>query len=146
MTNQEWAEMFGRIPAELHNQLSLVLGHNMEVMIETIFRLEDTFAVFRGRVSGTSDEGRAFFIPYTKMAYLRIEKEVKLDELRVLFGDAPLGGVSPLDAPEDKVQSPSVAPAAAAPVVDQNASARNVLLERIRAAKNLNNKPAGDSQ
>src|SRR5262245_8464673 len=90
MTNQEWIEMLRVIPADDQNQLVLVLQNGCEVSIDTLYRFEPNFLVTRGRVGGTTDEGRGFFIPYDQMLYFRIERVTNLAELKdIMDGRAP---------------------------------------------------------
>jgi hypothetical protein len=61
-------------PLDKQSVLVLVLGNREEIAIDQVVRFEQTYAVFRGRVAGTDNEGRAFFVPYEHMCYLRVEK------------------------------------------------------------------------
>src|SRR5262249_50500543 len=72
MTNQEWIDMLKVIPEEDQNTLVVVLQNGAEVNIDTFIRFESNYVIIRGRVGGTTDEGRAFFIPYDQMLYFRI--------------------------------------------------------------------------
>jgi len=40
--------------------------------------------VIRGREGGTTDEGRAMFVPYEEVSYLRVERELKISELKLM--------------------------------------------------------------
>lgn len=132
MLNEEWIEMFRVLPLEIHNQIVVVLQNGSELSIDTFFRFEPKFLVARGRVAGTTDENRAFFVPYNQMLYYRIERIMKLDELEEIF----------LNRTEAVPETESVSAVAAvaavtngvAPAVDPTAT-RNALLERIRAAR-----------
>src|SRR5205085_122349 len=48
---------------------------------------EGNYLVFRGRVSGITDEGRVFFLPYAQIDFLQINRQVKEVEIRRLFGE-----------------------------------------------------------
>ncbi len=131
MTNQEWIDMFRVIPTEQHNQMVLVLQNGSEIAIDTLFRFEPNFLVLRGRVAGSTDEGRGFFIPYNQMLYYRIERVIKLEELESIFSNpsAPDKSITPAPNPVSITSSP-----AAAAITELN-STRSTLLERIRAAR-----------
>jgi hypothetical protein len=136
MTNQEWIDMLRVIPEDDQNTLVLVLQNGSEISVDTLFRFESKFLILRGRVGGTTDEGRAFFVPYDQMLYFRIERITNLAELREMLNTVP-GIAAPL-VPEtatlaSPVPEPPVPPAAP-PVTDATAS-RNALLDRIRAAR-----------
>ena len=135
MSNEEWVVMLQLIPTAQHNQLVLVLKSGTELSVDLIFRYEPTFLVMRGRVSGNVDEGRAFFIPYDQMLYLRLERIVKLEELAALFGETLAARVSPLDASAEPAASATIVQPTAGPAVDPATIARNALLDRIRAAR-----------
>lgn len=135
MTNADWIEMLRVIPEEDQNQLVLVLQNGCEVSIDTLYRHEPNFLVARGRVGGTTDEGRAFFIPYDQMLYFRIERITNLAELKdIMDGRAPrkpAEGETPIEGLQPIVATPVVSPAA--PL--DGSAARNALLDRIRAAR-----------
>jgi hypothetical protein len=138
MTNQEWIEMFRLIPDEEQNQLVLVLLNGSEISVDVLFRYEPNFLVLRGRVAGTTDEGRAFFVPYDQMLYYRIERVVNVAELReiVCKGRAISDVVVPaVQAPASESPVPTVAPSTNGTAVGDAAATRNALLDRIRAAR-----------
>ena len=140
MRNVEWIEMLKLIPEEQQNTLALVLRGGSEIMVEMFHRYEPNFLVVRGRLGGTTDEGRAFFVPYDEMLYYRIERVVKLDDLKALCD--PDGAAA--DAAATKVTAPvapptlsgSTAPPNLTPSTSDPATMlRQNLLERIRAAR-----------
>jgi hypothetical protein len=134
MLNEEWIEMFRVLPPEIHNQIVVVLQNGSELSIDTFFRFEPKFLVARGRVAGTTDENRAFFVPYNQMLYYRIERIMKLEELEEIF-------LNRSETPPETELMPVPAVAAVAAITNGVASAvdptatRNALLERIRAAR-----------
>jgi hypothetical protein len=137
MTNQEWISMLRVIPEEDQNALVLVLQNGCEISVDTLFHFQTNFLILRGRVGGTIDEGRAFFVPYDQMLYFRIERITNLSDLRQLM-TAP--GLAAAVVPETSLLAvpvpPPPAPAAPEPpgVTDATAN-RNALLDRIRAAR-----------
>jgi len=148
MENRDWIEMFRVIPEAQHNQLVLVLLNGSEISLDTLFRFESNYVVARGRVGGTTDENRAFFIPYQQMLYYRLERIVKLEELTDIYEGQPPAVAAP-DVTETPLAAPAPSPTAVNPLVpvtapanngtpaapvDPNAT-RNALLERIRAAR-----------
>jgi hypothetical protein len=133
MTNQEWIEMLRLIPEEEQNQSVLVLLNGSEISVDTFYRFEPTFLVFRGRVAGTTDEGRAFFVPYDQMLYYRIERVVNIAELRDIVSKG-----RPVDDPPTPTSAPAAEVPASVPVAPPTAdptATRNALLNRIRAAR-----------
>lgn len=145
MRREDCLELFKRIPEDMQPQVNLVLSNSFVLTVETVARFEETFLVFRGREGGTSDEGRAFFVPYEQICYVRIEREVRLGELKRMFGETGY-----VDA-EDRLNKPAetastgskpgadAAVATPAPVAmnasDPASIAKQNLLDRIRAAR-----------
>jgi hypothetical protein len=141
MTNEQWIEMLRVIPEDEHHTLVLVLQNGSEISVDTLFRFDPFFLVLRGRQGGTTDEGRAFFVPYDQMLYFRIERVTKLADLQVILENRLIQSIAPT-APPAPV-SPAPIPVSASPTplpggtpvsLDPSAT-RNALLDRIRAAK-----------
>jgi hypothetical protein len=57
--------------------------------MDVVLRTETNYLVFRGRVSGNTDEGRVFFLPYNQIDFVQINRQVKEVEIREMFGDQP---------------------------------------------------------
>lgn len=145
MRREDCAELFDKIPKADHPQINLILRGQGMITVDVLIRLEPTYVVLRGREQGSTDEGRAFFVPYDEIAYFRLEKVVKLGEIKAMYGetgfvdaeDALLKGV---EKPAEEA-SPGVGtktpPPVASPMTstDPAAIARQNLLERIRAAR-----------
>lgn len=141
MRNDEWINLMRLIPPEQQDELVLVLQNGVELSVDQLVRFESNFVVVRGRVAGTSDEGRGFFVPYDQLTYFRIDRVVKAGELRRLCGERVsaaelaaedgLAGQGITATPE----APAAPSEAADPQPEPANAARNKLLERIRAAK-----------
>jgi hypothetical protein len=147
-------EMFERIPSGMHAQVNLVLRNTFVLSVDTVARFEETYLVFRGREGGTSDEGRGFFVPYDEISYIRIERPVRVGELKQMFGETGYedaddrldaetrafeaakatgkSGEMPMPAPAPVPVAPATAPIVAS---DPASIARQNLLDRIRAAR-----------
>ena len=52
-----------------------------------VARYEENYVVFSGREGGTSDEGRGFFVPYDEVSYIRIERPIRVGELKTMYGE-----------------------------------------------------------
>ena len=148
MRREDCVEMFERIPEEMHPQVNLVLANRFVLTVESVARFEQTYIVFRGREGGTSDEGRAFFVPYEEVSYIRIEREVRMGELKKMFGEtgyldlddrlkkAEAEALTETSKPSPSTQTPAPVPAPT-PVVasDPGSIAKQNLLDRIRATR-----------
>ena len=140
MQREDCVEMFERIPEKDHSYVVLVMKNQSNLTVDQIARFEKVFIAFRGREGGTTDEGRSFFVPYEEIAYVRIERVVKLSELKAMFGDTGhVDSEDRLAQPEIKTPSltdtPLPLPMPSAPT-DPASIAKQNLLDRIRAARN----------
>lgn len=148
MRRDEIVEMFKRIPEEMHQYVNLVMRNHAVLAVDVVARFEPKFLLMRGREGGTTDEGRAFFVPYDEIAYLRVEQVLKLGDLKKMYGETGF-----VDA-EDRLGVQAEQEAAAAAEAESKTAAVNVvtppptvmpsdpasiakqnLLDRIRAAR-----------
>jgi len=140
-------EMFGKIPEGMHPYVNLVLRNGFCLSVSMVARYEENYVVFSGREGGTSDEGRGFFVPYDEISYIRIEKPIRVGELKSMYGETGYQDMEDrLDAMTREADRKSeTAPATPAPLPvangtpimasDPAAIARQNLLDRIRAAR-----------
>jgi hypothetical protein len=148
MRREDCVEMFKRIPEEMHPQVNLVLRNSFVVSVDSIARYEATYLVFRGREGGTSDDGRAFFVPYEEISYIRIERIVRMGELKKMYGESGfldsedrLGTVVTEAAAEvvksalDNPTPPPTSTPTQLVTSDPASIAKQNLLDRIRAAR-----------
>lgn len=144
MRKEDCVEMFQRIPEEMHPQVNLALRNGFVLSVETVARFEPAYLVCRGREGGTSDDGRAFFVPYEEITFIRLERVVRIGELKRMYGEAGF-----LDA-EDRLSGEAVVAEPAKPTpagtrpppptpgpltADPASIAKQNLLDRIRAAR-----------
>lgn len=141
MTRDEWMSMFRNFPEEEHGKLVLVLKNGTDICIDTIFRFEQNFLIIRGRMGGTIEEARGFFIPYEQMLYVRIERIMKLDDLEKMFAhkdDANLPIVPISASPTPTAHpTPMALPRPLLPTPNDPAAASRLLLDRIKAARTV---------
>ena len=149
MRREDCMEMFTRIPEGMHPQVNLILRNRFVLSVNMIARFEETYVVFSGREGGTSDEGRGFFVPYDEVAYIRIERPVRVGELKTMYGETGFQDMEDrLDAMTKEAEKGSQetgVPASPGPMPipvptqiiasDPAAIARQNLLDRIRAAR-----------
>jgi len=144
MQREQLWQLLDTIPEADYTKTVLVLKSGLSVNIDTLFRREIDFLVIRGREAGSNDEGRAFFLPYEEISYVKIERLVRLNELRAMYGEALQAGslldddgseaAEPAKPTINLAETPKPAPAAAAPQ-DPASIAKQNLLDRIRAAR-----------
>jgi hypothetical protein len=115
------------------SKIMLVLRSGIGINVEILFRTEPEYLVIRGREAGTTDEHRAFFLPYDEISYLKLERSIKLADLQRMFGVSADGAEVP--AAEVTTLTPTPIGVAPTPAVDPAVIARQNLLERLRAAR-----------
>lgn len=142
MRREECVELFKLIPETSHAQINLVLRNSFVLSVDVAVRFEPMYIAFRGREGGTTDEGRAFFVPYEEIAYIRLERVVRLGELKQMYGETGyVDAEDRLSAAETKEAEPlavdTKTPMPVAPVLPQDPAsiAKQNLLDRIRATR-----------
>src|SRR5438874_9703814 len=96
MRNSVWAALLRQVPPEQHNILMLVTRGGTEITVQTILRLDEEFLAFKGRLAGSQDAGRLYFIPLDNIDYFGFNRMVKDEEYVEMFGTLQ---VPPPDAP-----------------------------------------------
>jgi hypothetical protein len=121
MQNADWIALLRLLPQTVHNRLMFVLQNRMEISVETLFRLEPTVAVVRGRLGGTTDGGLLFLVPYDQLAGVYLNQEIKDTDVAAYFGEPPQAQVAQVRFPSrqgvrsQQGTAPAPAPTAAAP-------------------------------
>jgi hypothetical protein len=146
MRREDCVDMFKRIPEEMLPQVNLILANGFSLTVESVARFEPTYVVFRGREGGTSDEGRAFFVPYEEISYMRVEREVRMGEIKKMYGETGFIDKGDLlttvdqekltetSKPSANTQTPAPTPTPVG-VNDPGSIAKQNLLDRIRATR-----------
>ena len=145
MRREDCVEMFKRIPEASHAQINLVLRNSFVLSVDVVVRFEPTYLVFRGREGGTTDEGRAFFVPYEEIGYIRLERVVRVGELKQMYGETGYvdaeDRLSPEKKQEETVEVAKLAldtktpPPGTGLPMDPASIAKQNLLDRIRATR-----------
>lgn len=127
MQNHAWAALLRHIPPEQQSQYMLVTRGGTEIAVQSLLRLEDEFAVVKGRLAGSQDAGRVFFVPYENIDYFGTQQPVKDADFNEVFNSLVLPGATPF-LPETPVP-----PAPPRPDSGPRAAIRSEILERYRA-------------
>ena len=139
--NQAWITLFRRIPAELHDVLALGMTTGAEIVIQKIIKLEPDFMTIRGRLAGTQDTGRVIMVPYNKLTFVAVQRDLKDAEIESIFGKAgPVADLAAAPKAEPKPEAaepaePATTKEAAAPVNGPKKPAplsKSALLARLR--------------
>jgi hypothetical protein len=117
MQDKGWATLLSYIPAERHDGLMLVTRGGTEIAVQTILRVDHQFMALKGRLAGSQDTGRLFFIPFSELDYLGFQKSMREDEFVELFGGLRMPAPDDVSAAPVALVPPSsaVPPAAEAP-------------------------------
>src|SRR5947209_2925396 len=140
MQSSAWKAIFNRIPREHHEIMMVVTSIGIEINVRNIQLLEPDYVIIRGRVGGTTDAGRLFFVPYDQINYVTFNKEIKEQQVAEMLGlqAPPEKGPIPegyaiqpvVEAATEPEKEPPPAAEPAKPAVPPGKMA---LLERIRA-------------
>jgi hypothetical protein len=92
MHNAAWVKLLSHIPASEHAKLMLVTTSGTEITIQCLLRLDPECLALRGRLSGSTDAGRVFFVPYSHIDYFGFQDPLKEAEFHELFSKLDLLG------------------------------------------------------
>ena len=85
MQSSVWALLLRQVPPEQHHKLMLVTSGHTEITIQAVLRIDHQFLAIKGRLAGSQDAGRVFFIPYNHIDYLGFQQAVKDAEFHEMF-------------------------------------------------------------
>ena len=112
MHDSAWMKLLRHIPASEQSKLMLVTTCGTEITIQCILRIDPECMALRGRLAGSTDAGRVFFVPYSHIDYFGFQQPLKEAEFHELFSSLEaLSGESAEEAPST---SPNTAPNPAA--------------------------------
>jgi hypothetical protein len=151
MQSAAWKAIFNRVPREHHEIMMVVTSIGIEINVRQIQLLEPDYVVIRGRLGGTTDAGRLFFVPYDQINYVTFNKEIKEQQIAEMLGTEPQPEKGPIPegeslppaaeaAAEPEKETP--APPPAEPAKAATSPGKMALLERIRAR--VRQKPEGE--
>lgn len=129
MDAASWIDLVQIIPQDLHDGLCVVMQSGLELNLQSILRLEERFMVCKGRMTGSTEGGITFFLPYDQITCLAYPKPLKEDVLHSWFGEAPAAVEMPSEAlaepaVEEKAPSPPAPVAKPAPLPARPAPAK----------------------
>jgi hypothetical protein len=148
MRNEAWISLLQQLPPEYQAKLVLVCASGHEINLQSVFRFDADFLIFRGRLAGTTEAGTFVFLPYDQIVYIGFREEIKENQLQEILGapsEAPAAASTPEAEPPPR-PAPAPRPAAApepapAPVsMPTTAGApplpgKAALLERLRRSR-----------
>lgn len=134
MTADDVHDILDKLAPEDLSKTVLSLRFGAAVTIDAVARRETDYLVIRGRENGTTDEGRAFFVPYEDILYIKIDRVLKVEELKRMYGEKVAAPVVAEGETKGDDKAVTNTPAPTAPM-DPAAIAKQNLLARIRAAR-----------
>ena len=150
MQSSSWRALFRQIPVAYHEKLSIVTTAGIEICINLVVRAEEDYMLIRGRLSGTTETGRAFFLPYDQINYIGFLQPIPEAELRAIYGET-MAPAPPKESPSEPVTEEQPAeseapltptphqtppPELGRPPVRPTTVGKNSILERLRARSN----------
>jgi hypothetical protein len=138
MRREDVAELFQKIPPIDVPKAVLCLRSGLGITVDYVYKLEPVYIVVRGREAGTNDDGRGFFVPYEEISYIKLDRSVKINELRKMYGEPTVAEAEEGGAVEEAATAAApgeAAKPAPAPAMDPASIAKQNLLDRIRAAR-----------
>ena len=115
-----WPRLLRLVPDKEQDGLMLLTSNHTEFAIQSILRLDADFLIIKGRLAGSQDQGRVFFIPYDQIDHIGFYRSMKDAEFNEMFAD--------LDAP------PAGPPeAGAAEANGSKTPMKSAVLERFRS-------------
>ena len=121
MPSAAWARLLRLVPPKEQDGLMLVTCNHTEFAVQAILRLDPDFLVIKGRLAGSQDAGRIFFVPYEQIDHVGFYRAVKDAEYNEMFAG--------LDAPPPAMAAPPEPAAADA----SKTPLKSAVLERFRA-------------
>lgn len=149
MQSLAWEMLFRAIPEEQQNNVILITRAGVEISIQCLLRIEPECIVIRGRLSGSQDAGRVFFIPYQQIDNIGFFREMKEADFHAMFSDLTFPGrpgtamveaLSADDDPAEEVGTPVVP--GAIPASRMDIPIKSEVLERFRN-RSGNGRPGG---
>jgi hypothetical protein len=85
MQHIAWERLLRQIPAKEQDGMKLMTNTRTEIAIQSILRMDEDFLIVKGRLAGSQDAGRVFFVPYAHIDHLGFYREVKDSEFDEMF-------------------------------------------------------------
>jgi hypothetical protein len=110
----------------------LVTMSGTEIAIQGLLRIEQEFVVLKGRLSGSQEAGRLFFVPYEQIDYFGTQKPIKDSDFSEVF-DSLVIPSEPAAAEESPTEPPTAANNGGGRSVTPRPVIRSEVLDRYRS-------------
>ena len=123
MQSAAWTRLLRQVPVNAQDGLMLQTINRTEIAVQAILRFDADFLIIKGRLAGSQEAGRIFFVPYEQIDHVGFYRAIKDGEFNEMFA-----GLN--TAPPDT--------AASAPTGDANGSKtplplKSSVLDRFRS-------------
>ena len=108
MPSTAWIRLLRLVPAKDQDNLMLLTSNRTEFAVQAILRLDPDFLIIKGRLAGSQDQGRVFFIPYEQIDHIGFYRAFKDAEFNEMFADleAPAAPAEPAAAETNGSKTP----------------------------------------
>ena len=135
MHNAAWVKLLQYIPLSEQAKLMLVTASGTEISIQCLLRIDPECLALKGRLAGSQDAGRVFFIPYANIDYFGFQQPLKESDFHELFGnlEIPHAGAPVIAPPPPAEPEPAAAEEAPAPSLRNPLAIKSSVLEKFRS-------------
>lgn len=123
MQSFAWEVLLSHFPPQVYQRLMLVTRGGTEFAVQSILRIDHEFMAIKGRVAGSQDAGRLFFVPFDQVDYFGFQDVVKETEFHELFDSLVMPEPDSLVSPPPQENKVSTGAAVAAAVTAAVAAA-----------------------
>ena len=111
MPRAAWSRLLRLVPPKDQDKLMLITSNRTEIAIQSILRLDPDFLIVKGRLAGSQDAGRVFFVPYAQLDHIGFYRAFKDAEFNEMFAGLeaappPAFAAAPELAPPDGSKTP----------------------------------------
>lgn len=134
MQTLAWEQLFRFIPEQHRNNLSIITRAGVEFNVQMLLRIESECVAIRGRLAGSQDAGRIFFIPYETIDHVGFIREMRESEFAEIFDTFQFPGRAVPPTPQTIVVAEElIAPSSAnSPASRMSIPIKSEVLERFR--------------
>jgi len=135
MHDAAWVKLLRHIPAHEHSNLMLVTTAGTEIAIQALLRIDPECLALRGRLAGSTDAGRVFFVPYAHIHYFGFQQPLEEAAFHELFANLePLCAADPSAVLSPPGSAEPASPAFTSPTPLRSPLAiKSAVLEKFRA-------------
>lgn len=137
MQNAAWVKLLRYIPVSEQSNLMLVTSSGTEIAIQSLLRIDPECLAVRGRLAGSTDAGRIFFVPYSHIDYFGFQQPLKEAEFHELFGNLDVLPPIPPSAAAQPAE-PAAPPSDNSPPPRTPGTIKSAVLEKFRARSTTN--------